>query len=180
METGVAQAPIDIDEYREQLERRLGKAHEVMRVMIHKAQRQPKRVVFPEGEEPKILRACQILMDEKIARPILLGDEARIRAAMEELHLHLDGLRIVDPAKSGRLPAYAEEMYSLRQRKGVTRREAGELILDAQRFRRHDGASGRCRCHGRRAHPALSRHDPARPCKSSRCAMACAASPAFT
>ena len=129
METGVAQAPIDIHEYREQLERRLGKAHEVMRVMIHKAQRQPKRVVFPEGEEPKILRACQILMDEKIARPILLGDEARIRAAMEELHLHLDGLRIVNPSKSGRLPAYAEEMYSLRQRKGVTRREAGELIL---------------------------------------------------
>src|ERR1039458_6411662 len=65
--------------------------------------RQPKRVVFPEGEEPKILRACQILMDEKIARPVLLGDEARIRAAVAELHLRVDGLRIVDPAKSGRL-----------------------------------------------------------------------------
>src|ERR1022692_3766509 len=134
METGVAQAPIDIHEYREQLERRLGRAHEVMRIMIHKAQRQPKRVVFPEGEEPKILRACQILMDEKIARPVLLGDEARIRAAVAELHLRVDGLRIVDPAKSGRLPAYAEEMYSLRQRKGVTRREAGELILDRNVF----------------------------------------------
>jgi malate dehydrogenase (oxaloacetate-decarboxylating)(NADP+) len=91
-------------------------------------------VVFPEGEEPKILRACQILMDEKIARPVLLGDEGRIRAAMDELHLHLDGLRIVDPAKSGRLPAYAEEMYSLRQRKGVTRREAEQLILDRNVF----------------------------------------------
>src|ERR1022692_260713 len=134
METGVAQAPIDIHEYREQLERRLGRAHEVMRIMIHKAQRQPKRVVFPEGEEPKILRACQILMDEKIARPVLLGDEARIRAAVAELHLRVDGLRIVDPAKSGRLAAYAEEMYSLRQRKGVTRREAGELILDRNVF----------------------------------------------
>ncbi|MGA2576917.1 MAG: NADP-dependent malic enzyme [Bryobacteraceae bacterium] len=134
METGVAQAPIDIHEYREQLERRLGKAHEVMRIMIHKAQRQPKRVVFPEGDEPKILRACRILMDEKIARPVLLGSEARIRAAMDELHLHLDGLRIVDPAKSGRLPAYAEEMYSLRQRKGITRREADQLILDRNFF----------------------------------------------
>jgi len=134
METGVAQAPVDIHEYREQLERRLGKAHEVMRIMIHKAQRQPKRVVFPEGEEPKILRACQILMDEKIARPVLLGDEGRIRAAVAELHLHVDGLRIVDPAKSGRLAAYAEEMYSLRQRKGVARREAEQLILDRNVF----------------------------------------------
>ena len=134
METGVAQSPIDIDEYREQLERRLGKSHEVMRVMIHKARRQPKRVVFPEGEEPKILRACQILMDEKIANPILLGNEGRIRAAMEELHLHPNGVRIVDPSKSDRLPAYGEEMYSLRQRKGVTRREAGELILNRNVF----------------------------------------------
>ena len=50
METGVAQNPVDLDEYREQLERRLGKAHELMRIMIHKAQRDPKRVVFPEGE----------------------------------------------------------------------------------------------------------------------------------
>jgi len=130
----VAQVPVDINEYREQLERRLGKAHEVMRVMIHKARRQPKRVVFPEGEEPKILRACQILLDEKIAHPVLLGDEAKIRSAMADLHLHLDGLQIVEPAKSGRLPAYAEEMYSLRQRKGVTRREADQLILDRNVF----------------------------------------------
>jgi malate dehydrogenase (oxaloacetate-decarboxylating)(NADP+) len=134
METGVAQAPVDIREYREQLERRLGKSHEVMRVMINKAQRRPKRVVFPEGEEPKILRACQILMDEKIARPVLLGNETRIRAAMEELHLHPNGVRIVDPAKFEHLNDYAEEMYSLRQRKGVTRREAGELILDRNVF----------------------------------------------
>ena len=134
METGVAQAPIDIDEYREQLERRLGRAHEVMRVLIHKARRQPKRVVFPEGEEPKILRACQILLDEKIAFPVLLGDETKIRAVMDDLHLHLDGLQIVDPAKSEWLPAYAEEMYSLRQRKGITRREADQLILDRNVF----------------------------------------------
>ncbi|HTQ53305.1 MAG TPA: phosphate acetyltransferase [Bryobacteraceae bacterium] len=134
METGVAQAPIDIAEYREQLERRLGKAHEVMRVMIHKAQRQPKRVVFPEGEEPKILRACQILVDEKIARPVLLGNEEKIRERMEELRLHLNGIAVVDPAKSERLSAYAEEMYSLRQRKGVTRREASELILNRTTF----------------------------------------------
>jgi malate dehydrogenase (oxaloacetate-decarboxylating)(NADP+) len=137
METGVAQAPIDIHEYREQLERRLGKAHEVMRVMIQKAQRQPKCVVFPEGEEPKVLRAAQILIDEKIARPILLGDEDRIRSRIGELRLHLleqNAIEIVDPARSQRLPAYAEEMFSLRQRRGVTRREAAQLILNRNVF----------------------------------------------
>ena len=65
--------PVDLTEYREQLERRLGKAHEILRMMIHKAQAQPKRVVFPEGENEKILRACHILVEEKIAVPILLG-----------------------------------------------------------------------------------------------------------
>ena len=134
MDTGVAQAPIDINEYREQLERRLGKAHEVMRVMIHKAQRQPKRVVFPEGEEPKILRACQILIDEKIASPILLGDETKIRDAIAELHLHLNGITIVNPAQSPRLPAYTEELYYLRQRKGGTRREVEQMILTYNTF----------------------------------------------
>ena len=134
MRTGVAQAPVDINEYREQLERRLGKAHEVMRVMIHKAQREPKRVVFPEGSEPKILRASQILIDEKIARPVLLGDQAKIRDVMADLHLHLNGVQIVDPAKHERLSAYAEELYSIRQRKGITRREAEQLIVDRNYF----------------------------------------------
>ncbi|MGA2590616.1 MAG: NADP-dependent malic enzyme [Bryobacteraceae bacterium] len=134
MESGVAQVPVDIVEYREQLERRLGKAHEVMRVMIHKAQRQPKRVVFPEGEEGKIVRACQILIDEKISIPILLGDEEKIRARMAELHLQLEGIQIVDPTKSERLPAYTEELYCLRQRKGATRREVEQLILNRNTF----------------------------------------------
>jgi malate dehydrogenase (oxaloacetate-decarboxylating)(NADP+) len=81
MDTGVAQQPVDIRQYREALERRLGKAYEVMRGMINKARKRPKRVVFTEGEEGKILRACQILLDEKIAFPILLGREDVIRAA---------------------------------------------------------------------------------------------------
>ena len=73
MDTGVAQNPVDLAEYREQLEKRLGKAHELMRIMIHKAQANPKRVVFPEGTHEKILRACHVLIEEKIAIPVLLG-----------------------------------------------------------------------------------------------------------
>jgi malate dehydrogenase (oxaloacetate-decarboxylating)(NADP+) len=102
--------------------------------MIHKAQKRPQRVVFTEGEEGKILRACQILMDEKIAIPILLGNEEAIRARMTELRLHLEGVEIVDPVNFAKLDEYAEEFYSLRQRKGVTRTEAGQLILNRTTF----------------------------------------------
>jgi|SRR5579871_6381981 len=134
IDTGVARMPIDIALYREQLERRLGKAHEVMRTMIHKAQKQPKRVVFTEGEESKILRASQILLDEKIATPILLGNHEIIRAKAEELRLHLEGAEIIDPPKFSRLEEYAEEFYSLRQRKGVTQTEARQMILNHTTF----------------------------------------------
>ena len=125
--TGVAQQALDMNEYREQLERRLGKAREVMRVMIHKAQRAPKRIVFPEGEEDKILRAGQILVEEKIASPILLGREAVIRERMESLHLHSDSIRIIDPASSTERARYSADLYRLRQRRGLTQREAEEM-----------------------------------------------------
>jgi malate dehydrogenase (oxaloacetate-decarboxylating)(NADP+) len=128
IDSGVARLAIDIGQYREALERRLGRAHEVMRIMIHKAQRQPKRIVFTEGEESKILRACQILLDEKIAAPILLGDEEVIHARAAELHLHLDGAQIVNPSKFARIEEYVEEFYCLRQRKGVTRTEAAQFV----------------------------------------------------
>jgi malate dehydrogenase (oxaloacetate-decarboxylating)(NADP+) len=134
MDTGVAQVPVELGQYREALERRLGKAYGVVRNMINKAQRHPRRIVFTEGEEGKILRACQILLDEKIAFPILLGSEDAIRAKVEELHLHLEGAQIVEPAKFPRLDEYTEEFFSLRQRKGVTRTEAGQLILNPVTF----------------------------------------------
>jgi len=134
MDTGVAQVPVEIGKYREALERRLGKAYGVLRNMINKAQRQPRRIVFTEGEEGKILRACQILLDERIAVPILLGREETIRAKVEELHLHLEGAQIIEPAKFARLDEYIEEFFSLRQRKGATRTEAGQLILNPVTF----------------------------------------------
>jgi malate dehydrogenase (oxaloacetate-decarboxylating)(NADP+) len=91
-------------------------------------------VVFPEGEESKILRACQILLDEKIATPILLGNEERIRARAAELHRHLDRVEIVEPAASSLRPLYIEELYQLRQRKGITRKEAEELVSSPNVF----------------------------------------------
>jgi malate dehydrogenase (oxaloacetate-decarboxylating)(NADP+) len=126
--TGVARRTLDIGEYREQLERRMGRAREVMRIMINKAQRQPRRIVFPEGEEDKILRASQILADEKIAFPILLGNAAAIRARMAALHVNAAAVRIVDPATAPEHAGYAAELYRLRQRKGVTEREAEQMV----------------------------------------------------
>ena len=129
MQTGVARITLDIAAYREQLERRLGRAREVMRVMVNKAQVNPKRIVFPEGEETKILRASQILIDEKIAEPILIGREAVIRARMAELDITC-AIRIVDPSTLPGRAGYAQELYELRQRKGVTLRDADELLLN--------------------------------------------------
>ncbi len=134
MESGVAQEPVDLEEYRERLERRLGKAREITRMLIHKAQAQPKRVVFPEGENDKILRACHILVEEHIARPILLGNPEKIQTRAAELGIPLTGMEIVDPARSPKQQSYAEELYRLRQRRGVTRSEANELILNRNLF----------------------------------------------
>jgi malate dehydrogenase (oxaloacetate-decarboxylating)(NADP+) len=124
MDSGVAQHPVDLDQYEMELERRLGKAHEVMRFMIQKARRKPCRVVFPEGVEPKILRAAQILLDEKIATPILIGPQGIIEQRIHDLKLELNHAQIVDPATYANTDAYIGELYRLRQRKGITRNEA--------------------------------------------------------
>lgn len=134
IETGVAQVPLDLDEYRESLERRLGRAHEVMRIIIHKAQREPRPVVFPEGKEDKILRAAQILVDEKIAIPVLIGEEEAVRRRASELRVHLGGTHVVDPRNSPRLAKYTQELFQLRGRKGMTYSDAQAAILNPNLF----------------------------------------------
>ena len=134
METGVAQSPVNIAEYREQLEKRLGKAHELMRLMIHKAQANPKRVVFPEGNHQKILRACHVLIEEKIAIPILLGRTNEIQRVAADLGLALTGITIIEPETAPRRQEYVNEYYRLRQRRGVTLGAADELMNDRNIF----------------------------------------------
>ncbi len=125
METGVARAPIaDFEAYKDSLEARLGKSREVSRFFIHKAQHEPKRIVFPEGEEEKILRAAHILLDENIAKPILLGSRSFIRQRVSELGLDLEGAEFVNPSKSHRFDEYVTAYYGMRKRKGVTRFDA--------------------------------------------------------
>jgi malate dehydrogenase (oxaloacetate-decarboxylating)(NADP+) len=128
MDTGVARIQIDIDEYRESLEKRLGKSREVMRFMINKARQNPKRVVFPEGNNQKILRASHLIMDEGIGQPILLGRENIIREAAQELNVSLDGIEIIHPASSPKYESYVETFFKLRQRKGITMTEAHQMM----------------------------------------------------
>jgi malate dehydrogenase (oxaloacetate-decarboxylating)(NADP+) len=124
-ETGIARNPInDFNAYREALEGRLGKSREVMRVMINKAKKDPKRIVFPEGFEPKILRACQIIVDEGIAKPIIFGEQQEIQNMAKELNLDLTGVQIIDPPRSKILAAYKQKLYEMRSRKGMTLTEA--------------------------------------------------------
>jgi len=134
IETGVAQHPVNIAEYREQLEKRLGKAHELMRIMVHKAQANPKRIVFPEGNHQKILRACHVLIEEKIAVPILLGRTNEIQRTAVELGMPLTGVTIIEPETAPRRPEYVNELYRLRQRRGVTLGAADELMNDRNIF----------------------------------------------
>ena len=125
MEAGVARVPIkDFEAYRDSLEARLGKSREIMRFFIHKAQAEPKRIVFPEGEEEKILRAAQLILDEKIAKPILLGSRTLIRQRIADLGLDLNGAEFVNPGKSPRFDEYITGYYTMRQRKGLTRFDA--------------------------------------------------------
>jgi malate dehydrogenase (oxaloacetate-decarboxylating)(NADP+) len=134
METGVAQEPVNLGAYRDQLERHLGKAHEISRMLIHKAQAKPKHVVFPEGDNEKILRACHSILEEKIATPILLGNAATIHAKTLELGLDLKEAEIVDPAASPLRERYIQELFRLRQRRGVTLSEARTLIDERNIF----------------------------------------------
>jgi malate dehydrogenase (oxaloacetate-decarboxylating)(NADP+) len=135
METGVARQPIaDMDKYVETLESLQGKAKETLRMIINKAKCDPKSIVFPEGENEKILRAAQVLVEQGIARPILLGNEAKIRATLERLGIDLNGgVTIIDPASSDKSEAYANELFHLRQRKGLTLSEAKRLITRKSR-----------------------------------------------
>jgi malate dehydrogenase (oxaloacetate-decarboxylating)(NADP+) len=124
MDSGVARRTIDLDAYKEQLENRLGKSREVMRVMINQAKRRPKRVVFPEGHHEKVLRAAHILVDEGIAHPVLLGREDHIQLMAKELEIDLKDVEIIQPTSSPKYQEYAYQLYQLRQRKGVTFDEA--------------------------------------------------------
>jgi len=138
MDSGVARQPIeDMAKYIEHLEKTQGKSKEIMRMIINKAKSDPKKIVFPEGENEKILRAAKELVEEGIARPVLIGDRTKIVQKMAELAIELD-VPIIDPADSELTEKYAAELYQVRQRKGLTLSESQRILR--RKSRTHFGS----------------------------------------
>ena len=134
MRTGVSRLNVDLDEYRDQLSRRLGRTHEVMIAVRQRAKAAPKRIVFSEGEHEKIIRASYQLLEEEMAHPILIGRPAIIHSKLDELGIHGLSAEIVEPEQSPRLAAYVEEFFRLRQRRGMTLSGAREQMLNPNYF----------------------------------------------
>ena len=132
--SGVARNFVDVEDYRDQLEARLGRARGIIRGIINRAVRDPKRIVFPEGEERKILRAARIIVDDGIGHPILLGNREVIERTARAAGIPLDDLAIEDPATSANRERYAEFLWERRQRKGMSFGEAHRRLYNGNYF----------------------------------------------
>jgi malate dehydrogenase (oxaloacetate-decarboxylating)(NADP+) len=137
IETGVARKPItDWEIYLDELEARLGKRRGFMVPIINRAQaRKPKkRIIFPEGEELRILRAAQRLVEDRICQPVLLGRRTLIRETAEEHHIDMTGIEVINPIVAEERERYAEAFFQLRSRKGVALADARRLMLRAMYY----------------------------------------------
>lgn len=136
--SGVARQQItDWEKYAEDLRKRLGKDDGIMRKLIAVAKNNPKRVVFAEADNPKTLRAAQIVREEGIAIPILLGNRAKINGLIEEFSFELPDVQIIDPyeeAGSARFEKYVDHLFEKRQRRGISRGDASKLLLNRNYF----------------------------------------------
>jgi malate dehydrogenase (oxaloacetate-decarboxylating)(NADP+) len=132
----VARKKLNIDEYRESLEMLLGSTYTVMRGIKNRVKtgahsgKARATIVFPEGENAKILRAAITVRDEGVAEPILLGNEQKIHKIMHDMGVidELKGVRIIRPSTSDHLNAYAQQFFEKRKRKGVTFATAQQLM----------------------------------------------------
>jgi malate dehydrogenase (oxaloacetate-decarboxylating)(NADP+) len=138
IESGVAQKPItDWEAYSNDLNRRLGLDNQVMRILGSKARRDPRRIVFAEADNVKILKAAQIVIDEGIGYPILLGDEPKIRTLAQANGIDLEGLPIYDPrsdAMDDKRNQYGELFFRKRSRKGFNFYESKKVMKDRNYF----------------------------------------------
>lgn len=137
MESGIARRPIaDFQAYENQLLDRMGKEEKLIRVLQARAKADPKRITLSNAEEYNVLKAAQILYEEGIAKPILLGEKERILAAMKEYNLELD-LPIVDPTdenQEANRERYAKELWNLRKRRGITEYKAERFVRQRDYF----------------------------------------------
>ncbi len=126
MDSGVAQHPItNWDMYRDNLLSKLGRDDKFIRLAMEKAKADPRKIVFTDGETYKVLKAAQILADDGIAHPIVLGRKRRVEALVDKYSLTLDGIEVIDIEEDqDKLEEYTSAFYEARKRKGVTEYEA--------------------------------------------------------
>ncbi|MBI2968516.1 MAG: NADP-dependent malic enzyme [Bacteroidetes bacterium] len=137
IDSGVGRHKIsDWDEYKLSLEKRLGQENALIRHITNKAKHNPKRVVFAEADHYKILKAVEIINDEGIAKPILLGNAGRIKKMIDEYHLDIDDVPIVDPRTSDeeKRNRFADLFFKKRQRRGYTLYEARKAMSERNYF----------------------------------------------
>ena len=138
IESGVAQKPInDWDGYVTDLNKRLGLDNQVMRILGNKARKDPRRIVFAEADNVKILKSAQVVFDEGIGYPILLGDENKIRNLAQSNGIDLEGIPIFDPrsdAMEEKRNQYGEVFFKKRQRKGFNFYESKKVMKDRNYF----------------------------------------------
>jgi malate dehydrogenase (oxaloacetate-decarboxylating)(NADP+) len=137
IDSGVAKRTInDWDAYRAELENRLGKDNKLMRSLADKAKSNPKRIVFSEADNYKILRAAQVVRDEGIAKPILLGDKDKINQIAEENFMDLSDMLIIDPRieDEDKRNEFGDLLWRKRQRRGLTQYDARKLMRDRNYF----------------------------------------------
>ena len=134
-ETGVAQEPIaDYDAYRRRLEKLLGRSRGIMHGLYDRAKRDPKRIVFPEGDQEKIIRAAKILIDEGLAEPILLVKEEVAAPMLAKHSVDRSKLTIIDITKSPKNEQYAQRFHQLRRRRGITVTDARRILSSRNYF----------------------------------------------
>lgn len=128
-DSGVARFPItDYGAYRERLERMLERSKELIRPMMNRAKKNARRIVFPDGSNPRILRAAQILVDEGICKPILIGEEWKILNRAEQAKISLAGIEIHEIREDDRFERYTDRLWESRQRKGTTKHAARQTL----------------------------------------------------
>jgi malate dehydrogenase (oxaloacetate-decarboxylating)(NADP+) len=135
MDSGVARVAIERESYVEALRRRQGRTYEVMSVVRARARRKQTRIAFPEGNHPRVLRAAQQLVDDRICRPVLMGKREEILAEARDAGLSaIADLEIIDPLKSDLYPAFVQRFFELRQRRGVSMAEAQYRVRQRNHF----------------------------------------------
>ena len=135
MDSGVARETIDLQEYEDRLKASLGPSGHVMRGVVAQARKRPMRVVLTDGYNERVIRACQQIVEEGVAVPVLIGREDKIQQICELHGIDIAGTEIVHPILSDEVRhAYAEELYESRLRKGLTRAEARSRMYQPNYF----------------------------------------------